>query len=302
MITRYQFNTILWMIILLLSSFSTPSWSQTFSELKFEPYPVGQEIDLWRLEAIKQVRSPVILSPDKSRYAYTEVTFMPDNRQTFSKLYWVPVINNTAAPEGLPGENIQPVLTPEMKIAPYDPSRTLKMRQEILGVGHDKPQAFEFRTLTAIDWSASGNRLLFKQRVGSLHAGLKTSDILLFDQHQGTITIYPELKRIVRYHWLHYSNLPDLDTVAWDIFPLGWQPGSDSEVLFKAWAYDKKNRKFLGIWSYDIDHERSKLITKEDIKITAAQNGWAVDLVKLKQQVTPPDKKPWWKRNPKDWF
>lgn len=272
--------------------------AQVFRDIQFQPYPVGKDIDLWMLEAKKFVRSPVILSPDRTKYAYTEVIFMPDRRQTFSKLYMVPVITPKPPPPVLPTEtevgNV-PTMEPKLILAPYDPDKTLKLRQEILGVGHDKPQSFSFRTLTVVDWSASGSRLLFKQRVGTLHIGLKTSDILLYDLAKGTNTIYPELKRIVRYYWLSHSNLPDLDTVAWDIYPLGWKAGSDTEIYFKAWAYDNKNRKFLGVWLYDVDHERSQLVSTDEIDPPVGVNGWTVDLKEAEKQLTPPENPPWYK-------
>jgi hypothetical protein len=221
---------------------------------QYRPYNDGYvELDLWRLEAQKFYRSRGVLSPDKQVMAYTEVVFLPDNRQTLSRLYLVPL-----AASGIKSTN---------------PNQSLQQRQTLLSVGEEKRHGFEFNTLTIIDWSASGNRLLFKKKSGVLHVGLRTADILVYDPTQGTLTLYPEIQRAIRHYWRENSTLADLDTVAWDLYPLGWEPGSDSAILVKAWAWDQKNKKFLGIWRFDVDSERAELVSLEDRRMPVAANG-----------------------------
>ncbi len=244
------------------------------------PYLAGREINLFGLESKRMVRSDVVVSPDGQHYAYSDVLFMPNNRQTYAKIYRVPVPQiPMAPPPTLPSSEfheaskLSPIASPSFYRNRYNPDMSLQSRELILSVGEDRPRDFEFRTLTIVDWSASGNRLMFKQKMGKLHTGLRTSDILVFDEGQGTVTIYPELSRILRYYWQQHSNLPDLDTISWDIYPLGWAPGSNNIVLFKAWAFDKQYHKFLGIWQYDIDAQQSKLISEHDMRVPVAQNG-----------------------------
>jgi hypothetical protein len=130
-----------------------------------------------------------------------------------------------------------------------------------------------------VDWSATGQRLLIKERNGVLHVGLRTSDILIYDQGKGLVTVYPEIHRIVKHYWISRANLPHIDQVSWDIQPLGWEPGSDAAILLKAWAYDRKEKKFLGLWRYDVDAERTHLLQLEDTPIPVAANGWLANPV-----------------------
>jgi hypothetical protein len=156
----------------------------------------------------------------------------------------------------------------------FDPARTIKQRHSLVSVGYNTLKRYDFKTLTIVDWSASGQRLLFKERNGALHVGLRTSNILVYDQTKGVVTVYPEIHRIITHFWTARGNLPHIDTLAWDIQPLGWEPGSDSVILLKAWAYDQKEKKFLGLWQYDVDAERTQLLQLEDTPIPVAANGW----------------------------
>jgi hypothetical protein len=239
-----------------------------------------RELDLWGLEVKRLVRSLPVISPDKAAFVYTEVMFIPNNRQTYSRLYRVPIQSApTPPPPHLPSEEAALPPTPKPVDSAFyanrlDPARTIKLRQSLAGVGYDKVKPFDFKTLTIIDWSASGQRLLFKERSGVLHVGLRTSDILIYDQGRGVVTVYPEIARIIQHFWTTQGNLPHLDTIAWDIQPLGWQDGSDSIILLKAWAYDQKEKKFLGLWQYDVDAERTQLLQLQDGTIPVAANGW----------------------------
>jgi hypothetical protein len=241
--------------------------------MKYSPYNDGYiELDLWRIEVNKFVRSRPVVSPDKQTMAYTEVIFMPHNRQTFSKLYCVPI---PPPPEDENPEEKKIPTAEELATyhARYDPNHLLKQRQMLLGVGSDESIPYDFKTLTLIDWSATGQRLLLKQKSGILHIGLRTSDIIIYDKIKGTVTIYPEIHRAVEHYWQEMGNIAPLKKLSWDIFPLGWVPGSDTTLIFKGWAFDKKEKKFLGLWRYDIDSERAELISLQDEVIPVAANG-----------------------------
>ncbi|WP_373533366.1 hypothetical protein, partial [Vampirovibrio sp.] len=236
-------------------------------------------LDLWNLEGKRLIQSPPVVSPDKSAFIYTEVLFMPDDRQTIAKLYWVPVKPLPQPPlERLPSEEAQnpppPPVDYGVYAARFDPRKTTGIRKAIANAGFNKVSRFSFRTLTITDWSASGKRVLFKERSGILHLGLRTTNILVYDQAQGTVTIYPEIQRIIKHYWTQKANLPHMDQLAWDIQPLGWEPNSDAVVLLKAWVYDRQEKKFLGLWQYNVEEERAQLVSLADESPAVAANGW----------------------------
>jgi hypothetical protein len=248
--------------------------------MQYEAYNTfPREIDLWNLEGKRLIQSLPVISPDKTAFVYSEVMFIPNNKQTYSKLYIVPVPPLPADPQPrLPSEEAKspppPPPAPSVYAARFDPAKTVKLRRSLLGVGFDQVKPFAFRTLTVVDWSASGQRLLFKERSGVLHVGLRTTDILVYDQGKGTVTVYPEVHRIIKHYWVSRGNLPNIEKLSWDIQPLGWEPESDDIVLMKAWAYDRTEKKFLGLWRYDVDAERTQLVQLEDTPIPVAANGW----------------------------
>ncbi len=259
------------------SPLSVDSMVNTQGHMRFEPYNTfPREMNLWGLEARRFLRSDAVVSPGKDAFVYTEVLFMPHDRQTMSRLFLVPV--EEMPPENvpmLPSEQLQapPPPPPEAQAARFDPVKTYKHRQQLVSVGFDKVAPYDFRTLTVVDWSVSGQKLLFKQRSGVLHVGLRTSDILVYDRYRGTVTIYPEVSRVIKHYWMNVGNLPNIEKLSWDIQPLGWDVGSDAAVLLKAWAYDKNEKKFLGVWRYDVDAERTELVSLQDQPVAVAANG-----------------------------
>ncbi len=262
------------------SPLSVDTATNTRDYMHYEPYNTfPREMDLWSLEKTRFVRSIPVISPDRSEFVYTEVLFVPNIRQTIGKLYRVPVTPAPAPPqEHLPSEDIAqaPATLPGPKVYQdrYNPERTTKQRTVLAKVGYDQVKPFDFRVLTITDWSASGRRLLFKERSGVLHVGLRVTDILVYDAEKGTVTIYPEVHRVIKNYWLTHGNQPNMESLVWEIQPLGWETDSDSNVLLKAWAYDKKEKKFLGLWRYDVDAERTTLLQLEDDPVAVAANGW----------------------------
>jgi len=262
------------------AEFSVDNPANVKDYMQYEAYNTfPRDLDLWNLEGKRLIRSLPVISPDKTVFVYSEVMFISNNRQTYSRLYLVPVQPLPGPPQShLPSEDAlnppPPPPDPALYAARFDPARTVKLRQSLVGVGMERVKSFDFKTLTVVDWSASGQRLLVKERSGMLHWGLRTTDILVYDQGKGTVTIYPEVQRIIRHYWGAHGNLPHLDELAWDIQPLGWETASDSTLLMKAWAYDQNEKKFLGLWRYDVDAERTELVQLEDIAMPVAANGW----------------------------
>jgi hypothetical protein len=231
--------------------------------------------------------------------AYTEVIYMPDVRETTSKAYVAPL--SELPPKGTFANS------PSFYENRLDANGSLQQRIAVAGAGFQKASPFRFRTYTIVDWSASGRRLLIKEKNGVSHVGLKASDILIFDRETGQTLRYPEIKRGIEYYWnnppsasnalgegntLNPDSLSpdslspdsqnpdslDLDQAVWDIYPLGFEPGSDQFVLLKAWLFEKNanekgKKRFLGIWRLDLDAQRPELLSLQDQLVPVAANG-----------------------------
>jgi len=273
-----------------------PPTARSGQKMSYKPYNTfSRELDLWNLEGRRFIRSPMVLSPDMHFFAYSEVIFSPSNRQTMSRLYRVPV-------QSLPPIEAQKVEGRTEKpwfVARMDPDKTLQRRESLLQVGYNKNVPFDFKTLTIVDWSASGQRLLVKQKSGVLHEGLRTSDIFVYDQKKGSVTIFPEVRRAIAFYWRTEGNMPNISRLNWELYPLGWEAGSDSRVIFKAWALDSTDRKFLGVWRYDIDQLGLDRLSLEDMAVQVAANGWLAVPPLPAPPPPPPTKKELKKQQPK---
>jgi hypothetical protein len=205
---------------ILFSCAGLPAWAIV------APY-TQPELDLWRLEADKFYRSPVVLAPNLQSMAYSEVVFLADRRRTASVLYWVP----------LPEEGGDPTKR-------FDPETLLRARQEILRAMPDPP--FNFTTLTVVDWSPNGQLLLVKQRLGLLHVGLRTSRLWVLNLQRPAINVYPDIQRAVEYHILQTTG-QELHPARWDLQPLGWQ--NNTTVVVRAVYADGRP---IGDWLFDV--------------------------------------------------
>lgn len=246
--------------------------------MTYTPYNLyPREIDLWDIEGKHLIQSIPVVSPDKSVFVYSEVMFIASLRQTYSRVYWVKVPPLPMYPPRKPSEPAPPVISVETYHNRFNPQKNIQGRKLLTHTGSSQAKRFDFKTLTIVDWSASGKRLLLKERSGILHLGLRTSNILVHDELTGIVTVYPEVHRVISYYWQTKKNMPELPDMSFDIQPLGWQVNSDSVILLKAWAYDNSKKKFLGVWQYDINEERTKLLQLNNTPVTVAANGWVAE-------------------------
>lgn len=209
------------------------------------------------------------------------------------------------------GEKPSPQVTPIQPM--YDPAAPNSLRRQVYAVGTiGKPQPTplkyadyynntphletdieghliapkkkyrrDFQTLTPVDFSADGNQLLFKHKSGKLYEGLLITQLLVYNVLQpdvSAIDIYPQLHQAVDYYWTNQGITPPLTEQDWDVVPLGWRPGSNTDIETKAWAYTHQNRIFLGHWRINTVTGRPKLIDVMDRPVPVASNGAWVNI------------------------
>jgi hypothetical protein len=273
--------------------------------------PSRFELNLWRLETRRQVFSPVLLSPDRRSLTFSEVNYYPKYRQTVSMLYTHPLPSqpSLADTHSLPEAYYQQlaqqlkddkkanrtkfldkltfwkkeVEPPPRKNPLYDPDVIIPNEHIVYQVGTGQGverggralENFKFETLTPIDWSADGQKLLFKHQVGKLYNGLRVTKILVLDpNNQNTpIDMYPQVYQAVLYYWTKEGMTPPLNTFDWHVTPLGWQPGSNTNIETKAWAYTEKNKIFLGHWRINTATGQPQLVNLMDTPVPVAANG-----------------------------
>jgi hypothetical protein len=294
----------------------------------FKPYAQPTylpQLNLWHLEERQVVRSPIVLSPDKTMMAYTEVVFTPATRQTVSTLYRVALgISPPAAtpPSGTFNSVSVPLIVPVPKAklpaarsalelvkttlhwpgsvpkpskkqvliqvkrealsakqrlnkvlwAPFDPNQSLGKREQVIRIGWERTRPHEFKTLTIVDYTPSGQRLLVWQRNGVSHLGLTPSKVWVYDRGSGLSKQYPQLNQALAVQFKALGDpLPEddigdnfaQDQRTWDLEPLGWLAGSETVMALQVWEYlkiipdgsvlgaEKSTRRFKGVWAFD---------------------------------------------------
>jgi hypothetical protein len=241
--------------------------------------PTNYEMNLWRIEANLFRRSPVVLSPDGAGVAYTEVTYQPGQRQVSGRLYWVPIETMPAYRPELVAR--QPGLAnPDIWLSFLDTNRSMQLRELLWRVGDRQDERFGFQTLTVVDWSHSGQRLLVKKRTGVLYLGLKMSQPAIFDRMTGEVIQFGEIARAVNVHWRQKLKADSpVFQHAWQLEPLGWAPLSDTEFYLEGWSYSQnKKQQYLGLWKFNLDTNRPELISESPGKVRLASNGFKVSL------------------------
>lgn len=285
-----------------LAETTAPRLPKGHALVPFYPAPNQGELNLWWHEVKRTASTPIMISPTLEGYVYSEAYYFPDQRQTQSTLFWVPLPrlplgvgssleDMDRGPTPLPNTGSVPVSDPAPPLNPqtadarlysswFDPKQTLQRRQAIMTVGDGRLERhFGFETLTPIDFSYNGQRLLLKRRAGVLYVGLRCSDVVIWDKTRGVLEVYPELVQALEHQWRQLLQSggqgieavpPHLLQMAWDIEPLGFKAGQDDTFFYRAWAYtwqagEQPKRFSLGLWEYNLRTQLPQLL---------AFNGW----------------------------
>jgi hypothetical protein len=245
--------------------------------LTLSPYNrPAPEFDLWRIEATKFVRGPIIVAPNGSSYVYAEVMYLPGTRQVNGALHAVTPSKGAG-------------------IEAWQPTQTQAQRKTLWRVGDEKPEAFAFSTIQVVDWSANSQKLLLRRRQGLLYTGLRTSDTLIYDFPTNTLTRYGEIPRALHDYWRQKVGLAHpIFALAWEVQPLGFAGASGHVVQYQAVATGRKvGRIFLGYWEYDTQRKAARLVSEsESVTVRVSSRGWQGIVTPEPHSTSLPHKKP----------
>lgn len=226
--------------------------------------PAGQRsINISQVVKKNSVKSAGILSPDKTRMIYTEAVFIPEFFQVCSSVYLVPVDSSKNVYDLLMETNVsQQIFTP------------------IFSVGTDEIRRNEFRTLAPIDWNEDGNKIAFKEKIGSNFDDTWQTNIIVYDFDTKTWIRLMAVREAIIYWWRENKQI-NLKKYRWDIIPIGWEKNNPDRIVLYAYAYTDSNPLFLGIWSIDSKEKKSKLISINSTGVEISLNGLGLKEVKL---------------------
>ena len=214
----------------------------------------------------RQLNAQGIVSPDFSKLVYPSVYYYPDSASTACDLF---VINLEAAKS-----NLDKILTANVIHRLSDP---------ILSTAKNIDNYYTFRTLTPVDFSADGTRLLVKEKIGNSKDGIWKTTPIVYDFTTNVSYSLVEVRDAISYYWEENKGLR-LEDKRWDVYPLGFAADNPDWVIVNAFAYTGDKPVNLGTWAVNYKGEQSRLVTFKSETVNISMNGYKI----IKQGVVPP--------------
>jgi len=228
--------------------------------VKYNDPPGGVELSLGKkLYSQRQINAQGIVSPDYSKLIYPAVYYYSDSGSVATDLFVIPLTGNDT--------NLNKILSANVAKRDRDP---------ILSTDKRISDYAAFRSLTPVDFSSDGTKLLVKEKIGSGEDGIWQTNIYVYDFATGTDYDLSVVRDAISYFWKEYMHL-NLVEKMWDIVPLGFDANSSNKVIVKAYAYTGERPVYLGAWSIDSKGGRSQLVSFEKNYIPPiSSNGYKV--------------------------
>ncbi len=231
----------------------------TYKIVRYNDPPGSPELNISKkFFKLRQFNGQGITSPDFSILVYPVVYYYPNSASTAADLFVIPLEGtdtplNKIKKANVVKRNPEPILSTEKSI--------------------DNDSAF--RTLTPIDFSADGKKLLVKEKIGSSRDGIWKTNAIVYDFETKTSYNLVELRDAIIYYWKENKDM-DLDDKRWDIYPLGFVANSQDRVITAAYAYTGRHPVFLGLWTIDTFGEQVRLVSFDMQDVQISSNGFKI--------------------------
>jgi len=231
----------------------------TYRIVRYNDPPGSPELTISKkFYKLRQYNGQGITSPDFSMMVYPAVYYYPNSASTAADLFVIPL------------DEIGTPLTKIMKA-----NVVKRIETPILSTEKSIDNSDAFRTLTPIDFSPDGKRLLAKEKIGSTQDGIWKTNAIVYDFETKMSYNLVELRDAIIYYWKTNKGL-DLDDSMWDIYPLGFSKEDANRVVASAYAFTGKKPVFLGVWSVDVKGEQSRLLSFSHDSAQVSINGFKI--------------------------
>lgn len=229
----------------------------TYEIVRYNNPPGSPEISLGRnFKQRRQQNVQGIIAPDYSFLVYPSVYHYPKNGVVACDLFVIPLDSTGNLVARIKKANTMH----------RDPNPILSTEKSLDNFG-------AFRTLTPVDFSVDGSKLLVKEKVGSKDDGIWQTHAIIYDFDKRTHYKLNELRDAITYYWTEYRNLK-LNDYRWDIYPLGFMVEDPDRIVVASYAYTGGTPIFLGNWSIDLLGERAKLVSLRPESVQVSMNGF----------------------------
>lgn len=235
--------------------------------VRYNNPPGSPEISLSRdFKQRHQQNAQGIVSPDYRILVYPSVYYYPKNGVVSCDLFVIPLEETGNALAKIKKANVMH----------RDPEPIMSTEKSINNFGI-------FRTLTPVDFSTDGKKLLVKEKIGSSEDGIWQTNAIVYDFDLRKAYKLQEVRDAITYYWQEYKNL-NLKDIRWDIYPLGFDQNEPDRVVVSGYAYTGSAPVFLGNWSVDINGNRVKMLSLKPKDVLISMNG----IKMVKSGVVPP--------------
>ena len=198
-----------------------------------------------------------IVSPDFKRLVYPSVYYYPNSGSTACDLF---VINLEEAKS-----NMDRILTA---------NTVHRLSEPILSTEKTNDNYFTFRTLTPVDFTPDGTKLLVKEKIGNTRDGIWKTTPIVYDFSVGNSYSLADVRDAIVYYWKETKGL-NLNDKRWDIYPLGFSSSNPDWVVVNAVAYTGNTPVNLGVWIVTAHGERPRLMTMDNSStVQIGMNGY----------------------------
>lgn len=204
----------------------------------------------------RQQNAQGIVAPDFTKLVYPSVYYYPNSGSTACDVF---VINLEEAKS-----NMDKILTANV---------VHRFSEPILSTDKTNDNYFTFRTITPVDFSVDGSKLLAKEKIGNTKDGIWKTTPIVYDFTTGVSYNLIEVRDAIIYYWKENKNL-DLDDKRWDVYPIGFDENNPDWVIVNAYAYTGDTPINLGIWTVSYKGEQSRLVTFKNSEVQVSMNGY----------------------------
>ena len=225
--------------------------------VKYNNPPGVAEISLNQTFSQKrQQNAQGIVSPDFSKLVYPSVYYYPDSASTACDLF---VINLEEAKS-----NLDKILTANV---------IHRLAEPILSTDKNIDNYYTFRTITPVDFSSDGSKLLVKEKIGNTKDGIWKTTPVVYDFITNVSYSLVEVRDAIAYYWEENEGLK-LEDKRWDVYPLGFAADNPDWVIVNAFAYTGEIPVNLGTWTVNYKGEQSRLLTFKTDAVNISMNGY----------------------------
>jgi len=209
-----------------------------------------------RFKYDRQVNGGAVTSPNRDIMAYPVTYYYVVNQCTAGDIFVIPLDKTLPDVSRILRANVvkrwpEPILSTEKEIG----------------------EKYTFRTMTPIDFSPDGSKLVAKEKIGNANDGIWKTNLWIYDFKTKEARNLSEIREAIRFYWANTEGLV-LDDKRWDITPLGFDANDPNRVVVTAFGYTGKAPKFLGNWSIDYQGQRTMLVSLFEPEAKISINGF----------------------------